>query len=60
MDFKNFDDVINFATEKEKEAVLFYEEAAEVQTEQCDDDASDPERARQRAHHGVQFPAALR
>ena len=32
MEFKEFQDIIDFAVEKEKEAVSFYEEAAEVQT----------------------------
>ena len=32
MEFKKFEDIINFAIEKEREAVVFYEEAAEMQT----------------------------
>jgi rubrerythrin len=32
MEFKNFEDIIDFAVEKEKEAIVFYEEAAEAQT----------------------------
>lgn len=32
MDFKKFEDIIDFAIEKEREAVSFYEEAAELQT----------------------------
>jgi rubrerythrin len=32
MEFKKFEDIIDFAIEKEKEAVLFYEEAAEAQS----------------------------
>jgi rubrerythrin len=32
MEFSKFEDIIDFAIEKEKEAVLFYEEAAEVQS----------------------------
>lgn len=32
MEFKKFEDIIDFAIEKEQEAVSFYEEAAEAQT----------------------------
>jgi len=32
MEFKKFEDIIHFAIEKEREAVSFYEEAAESQT----------------------------
>lgn len=32
MEFNKFEDIIDFAIEKEKEAVLFYEEAAEAQS----------------------------
>jgi rubrerythrin len=32
MEFKKFEDIIDFAIEKEREAVSFYEEAAEAQT----------------------------
>ena len=32
MDFKEFQDIIDFAISKENEAVTFYKEAAEVQT----------------------------
>lgn len=33
MEFKKFQDIINFAIEKEEEAVSFYEEAAEAQSQ---------------------------
>ena len=32
MEFKEFQDIIDFAIEKEEEAVSFYEEAAEAQS----------------------------
>jgi rubrerythrin len=32
MEFKKFEDIVDFAIEKEKEAVFFYEEAAEAQS----------------------------